>query len=803
MLFTGAGFSLAAKNIEGRTVPGYDDLCREIWSISFPNEEYEEGSSLRDLFEDARLRHASKLKSRLTTLLSVDSKDLPEFFGLIYSMPWSRCYTLNIDNLDEVVARKFELPRRLTPVSAVTSTSPSAAQPLLQNIHLNGTLADLPNDVTFSELQYSQRLANPDRYYLQLVVDIISRPIVFIGTSLDEPPIWQHLELRKSKGGRRERELRPRSYLVTPTLPRPRRALLAEFNTVWLQMTAEEFSEAIIAKLQASAKKGLSVLKSAFEGSHPRSTDLPIVSEIASHPLVKTDYLIGQEPTWSDIKSGRAVERDCDDQLNKTVEARLSNEEIRGLVVVTGTAGSGKSTTLMRAALKLSAEGRKVAWVDREIEISPREISAGMRAEDGPEILAIDNADQYGSQVSSLAREISLFETRPLILLEVRSGRMDRIIIPSQLAGIPVADVNMTHLTDLDIDALIGTLDKENRLGILKGKSRTEQVQAFQKQAGRQLLVAMYQATSGRKFEEKVAEELLELDGEMQFVYGLVSVATAHRFGLTKDEIVIATGDRSNVTLNVIERLLNQHLVVYSRDQTQLFVRHRVIAAILSDVLKERGSVKEMLYGLILAGATKYAPGMQRSSKSYRIVQTFINHDLLFRMLDYEQARSLYGDVEQLLHRDSHYWLQRGSLEVEEGSLGLAENFLSQSRSLTPDNPFIDNEWAYLLFKKAIETPGSSRASALVEEAMEILNRLIEGDRARDPYPYHVLGSQGLSWTRRGIRDDEKKAIFLRKLIFAVRSGIKKFPESKVLRQLATDLDKESLSLAVPFHLRQ
>ena len=295
VLFTGAGFSLNANNIEGGTVPDYDDLCREIWEISFPKEEYEEGSSLPDLFEDARLRHPAKLKSRLTTLLSVDARNLPEFYGKIFSMPWSRCYTLNVDNLGHAVSRKFELPRGLLPLSGTASATQSIGysdRQSLQLVHLNGTLADLPNDVTFSVLQYSERLSTTDHWYLQLIADLLSRPIVFIRTNLDEPSLWQHLELRKHKGGRGERELRPRSYLVTPTLPRPRRALVGEFNTVWLPMTGEKFAEAILAKIQKEAKAGLSVRRSFSDADHRRSIDLPIVSELAAHPLEKTDYLI-------------------------------------------------------------------------------------------------------------------------------------------------------------------------------------------------------------------------------------------------------------------------------------------------------------------------------------------------------------------------------------------------------------------------------------------------------------------------------------------------------------------------------
>lgn len=806
VLFTGAGFSRDAKSIAGQDLPLPSELCKKLWSICFPGEEYEEGSSLADLFEDARLRHASKLQEQIVPLLTVDATRLPSYYSTILSMPWLRCYTLNIDDIEKATSRTFDLPRSPLPISATRATSLKESHQddhSLDFIHLNGTLDDLPHAVTFSTLQYAERLSGADPWYINLVGDLLSRPIVFIGTSLDEPPLWQHLELRRQKGGRGDRELRPRSYLVTPSLPRARRALLAEFNTVWLPMTAEEFAQEVLSKLQAAARHGLSQLAPAASERKRRDKPLPLVSDLSSNPLRKTDYLLGQEPDWSDIQSGRAIERENDTELQGAIDRQLSSSGLRGLIVVTGTAGSGKSTSLIRHALSLTAKSHKVAWIDRDTDISLRDIAVAMRTEEAPDVLAIDDADVYGADLSPVIREIALNESRPLILAEIRSGRLDRAITLPQLEGVPVNEVSMRHLTDRDIGALLEVLDRENRLGVLKAKPRHEQEEAFRKQAGRQLLVAMYEATSGRKFEERAQNELLELEESEQFVYGLAAVATVHRFGLTRDEIVIATGDRSNSTLNVVDRLTKRHLIVPSRDPKYFRARHRVIARILVDELQKRGALKDILGGLMLVSAVKTQPNMKRTSRPYRMLRTFLNHDYLFRMLDAEQARNLYGSVEQLLHWEENFWLQRGSLEVEEGDIRLAENFLNQARSLAPDHPYVENEWAYLLFRKAIISPGSSEAPELVRDATETLKGLIDSTKNVNEHPYHVLGSQGLAWARRGIRNEDERAQYLRGLVGVVQEGLRKHPESDVLRQLENDLRREILSYSVPHHLRE
>src|SRR5690348_15985960 len=83
--------------------------------------------------------------------------------------------------------------------------------------------------------------------------------VVFVGTQLDEPPLWQHLELRGTRG-RRLRELRPGSYLVSPTLPDARAAMLEEFNITWVQMDAEIFADEVLSSLTAEFGSGQRVI---------------------------------------------------------------------------------------------------------------------------------------------------------------------------------------------------------------------------------------------------------------------------------------------------------------------------------------------------------------------------------------------------------------------------------------------------------------------------------------------------------------------------------------------------------------
>jgi len=228
-----------------------------------------------------------------------------------------------------------------------------------------------------------------------------------------------------------------------------------------------------------------------------------------------------------------------------------------------------------------------------------------------------------------------------------------------------------------------------------------------------------------------------------------------------------------------------------------VWARHRVIAEILLDEFQKTGVLHGVLAGLALVGATKVSPSLQRSARPWRLLRSILNHEFLHRTIGLEPARNLFGGLEQLLAFDFHYWLQRGSLEVEFGDLRLAENFLDQAVSLAPDDPFVENERAYLLFRKAIDNPGSVAAPSLVDEATKSLEDMIANSEKCGAYPYHVLGSQGLAWARRGIKSSLEKGRFLGRIIKRVEEGRKKYPRELELEKLIEDLKKEYLGIAV------
>jgi hypothetical protein len=306
----------------------------------------------------------------------------------------------------------------------------------------------------------------------------------------------------------------------------------------------------------------------------------------------------------------------------------------------------------------------------------------------------------------------------------------------------------------------------------------------------------MIQATSGKRFEDKVVEEMTNLSDDAAKIYGLVSVATSFRFSLSRQEILLATGDETNTVLNSLDMLARRHILRENSDGS-LMSRHRILAEVIRDRLQQSGQLSGVVYGLALLAATQVNARLRRSAKPWRILRAMLNHAFLQRSLGIESTRNLYGDLEPLLSWDYHYWLQRGSFEVEFGDLSLAENFLNQARGLSPDDPYVETERAYLMYAQAIAAPNTERAITLVEEATASLELQMARLDRRDVYPFHVLGSQAIAWSRKGPFSAVERERYLRKVLQHVEEGAKRNPREPNLQQLVADVRREYLNIAV------
>ena len=113
--------------------------------------------------------------------------------------------------------------------------------------------------------------------------------------------------------------------------------------------------------------------------------------------------------------------------------------------------------------------------------------------------------------------------------------------------------------------------------------------------------------------------------------------------------------------------------------------------------------------------------------------------------------------------------MQRGCFELAIGNLSLARNYLNQAQALNPLDALVILSLEDLNFKEAIINPNTEKAYNLAHNAYDNIVSLIEQRGKLDPYPYHVLGIQGLQWAKKGIKDIRERKKIFKKFAFHIK----------------------------------
>ncbi len=801
ILFTGAGFSADAKDKNGKNLPLSGELAEELCDLI--DLKYSPGESLKDIFQLAVRKKKKQAGRLLKERLAADPRSLDSEYKTVIGQPWHKAYTVNVDSLFEAAQAKFNFDRRIFCLSGRAAGQPARAQSPkdLIAVHLHGMLEDIPDHVTFSHEQYFER-GFSDSHYSILSSEILQYPFLFLGSQLDEDLFWRYIRLRKLKGSIRDfGELRPSSLLVIPELSPVRRELLREYNITWIPLTRKEFCARFLAPLKAESQKGLIKIKQLSKESEPAS--VPLVSRLISleKGQPSKNYLLGSEPSWRDIYS-HSAERDKESEwMDKISAARQSRrgKNPAPVFALTGTAGDGKTSIAMRIAAQMTNKGKTAGWIDRDSNTAPHKIFSLVENTEGLEHLFIDTPDVYGPSIPQVISELSLRSRLKSIFLAVRGSKADRLFkSPLFDKSIPFEEFSAYRLTDSEINRILDLLEGKNLLGSLKGKSRQQQAAVFKDKSDRQLIVAMIEVTSGKSFTEKICGELEDLEGVSKQIYCLAAAAASRNHYLLREEILLGMrGDKSNNILNIIDQMVRRGLLVESV-RRGLTVRHRVIAQKISERLAQQKQLMPCYVCLAYIAAVKSADPTSEQKRMRRLLTKLINHDFLFKISsEPAEAQGLYESIEDLVKNDHHFWLQRGCFELERGSLSLARNYLSQAQSLNSADSLVILSMEHLNFKEAVSSPNLESSFRLAEEAYGNIIQMIERRGKLDPYPYHILGAQGLRWAKAGIKNPDKRKKYLEGLLPVLKEGAENHKHSPEIKDIRDKVQKEILSFFV------
>lgn len=688
------------------------------------------GDGLRDLLVDRFLEPHNKSKPlAFVSELAIDATDLStvqdfvadRFHGLIpadyhYLIPsfsWRGIATTNYDRLIEHVYESDDSSvQDVVPfVHDDDRVDEKVRRGGVALVKLHGCVTrthdpDLP--LILSIDQYITHRKNRKRLF-NLLADWGSEcSIVFAGHSVEDIDIRTILlELERDLGSR------PQYYIVRPGITAEEQIYWARRGTTTLSMTFESF----LRELDDKIEKTFRVVQAQFDPSHPikrkfathsnpsqslletLSDDLDYVHEGLTVPQGSPpQFYRGFDLGWYPIITNLDVRRSLVDRFIEDVVLKLENDRngFVELFLIKAEAGAGKSVLMRRIAWEAATKvGSLCLWSNASsLEFGPlRELAEKTHERI---FLFVDDAANALPQIRGL---IELARKQEIALTIVTAERINVWNTScSDLEELLTSSFRLNYLSEREIQSLVECLERHDCSGPNLAKlTRAQRAEEFRKRMGRQLLVALHEATQGIPFEEILLDEYRHLASEeAQRLY--LSVCVLNRFRVpVRAGIINRAHDIPFAEFR--DRLFSplEHVVLVSQQPWGDHCyesRHPEIAQIVFEqVLTNTADRYDEIVRLLRVLNPMYSTDEEAIKGLVRAKSV---HELFPNA---EDGLALYKVADEVLGESPHLLQQRANYERvrPNGNLQLALSHLKRASELDRRNPTIPHTTAEVI----------------------------------------------------------------------------------------------------------
>lgn len=510
VLFVGAGVGKHLLDVEGKPAPDAATLAMELATRFGINTA---GST--DLAKVAQIVEIRKGRPELETFLRKRLTDLEpdETFRWLFSLRWRAIFTTNYDF---GIQRAYALnptpnqnPLTVTKVSDLAQFEIRLEIPIF---HLHGTLfGSNPGPIVITQDDYVRFREHRRMMFEVLKLHSATSIVLYIGYS-NRDPNW-NLVLEEVRDEFLPASM-PRSYRVTPDTDALDREILADKGVETVECSLADFRETATVALSA-AKVPVDVLRRigekvppelavAFEQNPAAVARLLASWEYVNQapfdamPNVKL-FLRGDRPNWALIGKRMQFERDLEEVIyDDLLDYATSGSKSIVTLVVLGPAGYGISTFLMAIAAKLVHDRVGSVFMHKPgsaLVEGDIEFAASLFDNKRP-FFILDNA---ADNVEAVERAVDRFRHARRAVLFLLGERLNewRQVHP-RIGG---REFLLESLSDPEIDRLLACLEQHGELNQLEHLSPELRVAAIREKHGKQLLVAMREATEGNGFD--------------------------------------------------------------------------------------------------------------------------------------------------------------------------------------------------------------------------------------------------------------------------------------------------------------
>lgn len=762
VLFLGAGASLDAQDLRGRKPPTGRQLG-ELLADRFL------GGSHRssDLSEIGAF---SISESDLVTVQEYIRQLFEDFrptrtHELISTFRWRGIATTNYDCILE----------------KAYGTYPSAAQRLAPVIENNDRMDDVlrdPQSVPYLKLhgcitrttnpncplilstdQYVQYRAGRSRVFDHLKEWGCERPIVFVGSALGDPDLRTLLlELSQTTASR------PRYYFVAPDVDDIKRRFWETTHKITpIRGTCAEFFQAVdsdipstlrgvahstpIAHLPISQRFAVKDVVLSAACKQFLESDVEYVKAVTStEVLAPLDFYRGINAGWAPIEQNLDVRRGITDTLLSDLILAGDDEhpDRMEFVVIKAHAGAGKTVLLRRLAWDAAHDFDALClYLDPNGVISAAALQELVTACRERIYLFVDDLTDRVRELVSLAKNIGPDGRLVTVIGAARTNEWN--VSGGPLGPLVTDSYELRYLSEIEIDRLLALLNKHRSLGTLASLPGPAQKAAFVERAGRQLLVALHEATLGRPFEDILEDEYKGITpSEAQRVY--LTICALNRMNVPVRSGLIARihgirfedfKERLFAPLEHIVRTANDPVL---RDHTYV-ARHPHIADIVFErVLRTQEARYDEFVRILNHINIDYASDRRAFRAMMRgrtILELFPSHELASNV--FALARKAAGDHDApLFHQQAVYEMNRPS-----GSLKDTVHLLNRAAEHAPHDRAIKHSLAEYYLKSSEGARTDLERERCWSEATEICMTL-KARGAENSYGHHTLVKIGV-----------------------------------------------------------
>ncbi|MFD6286716.1 hypothetical protein [Streptomyces sp. NPDC060205] len=688
-----------------------------------------------------------QLEQHLSALSVPSGYDGHTVSGLLRA-PWSRLYDFTGSDVLPV-ARGTRLAESVSLVNACQDP-PTGKQGALEIVSMHGWSHSDGAPQEFGDAWSVPPSDARSLWFRRFRAELLTRPALFVSLSPSSPALWETLRI----AGRTLGESEFPGFLVSPEGTAADRARLRDAGLRHIRMTPAGFVRDRLRAGNQALVDGRRVLTEQHAGTRDGVGIVRVAERVVEAPAGSWEFLLGRDPTWGDIKDKNIVAQlslaDVVEERTRPVEG-----ERQPMILVKGTAGSGKTTALMQVAYRLQKKGTNVGWVDRGASLPPRAIEEQAR-EQRFDAIFVDDVDMFTRRATSLMKNLN-DDGRTLVVAAIRVTAQSEID-----ADFPAEVISSDKLlTDGDLKKIIKVLDKNPLIGDFnQPRFMAQKVRKLREKCDQGLLAAMIETVTGSSLTQKVTSEFEALAQLERAPYAVVSFSDS---SLVFQQRGIDAADLVEIVSHpeppgpghwaAVNTLVDMKFLVRT-SEGRLRCRQRTIAdTVVQTVLRRRTDDLELVIAKLLffyAGRSWRITDNQHRDR--RAMIKLLNHNTMRDLgLKAEAARRIYDGAHPFLNRDHHYWLQRAEYEAEQTRLDLAKNHLAAAKGCPggAEDRLVVTADAKVRLRFSMHDPTDGERLRAAVAAVRDLSQVTVKFRAAAPHAFVVLAREGSRWLER------------------------------------------------------